>query len=186
LVKIEKEPRAAVYPAPAALISVYDESGKPNAMTAAWISNICAEPPTVVVGIRDNRYTFKLIEKSGSFGVNIPNVKIVKKADYFGVVSGRDKDKFEETGLTVFKGKKIDVPLIEECPINVECKLSKQIEIGSHHAFFGEVLNVHYDDSMINENGSPDILLADVIVYGTGKYYSLKEVVGTYGFSKKE
>ena len=186
MVKIEKDPRAAVYPAPAALVSTYDENGKPNAMTAAWIANICAEPPTVVVGIRDNRYTFELMEKSGCFGVNIPNSKIVKETDYFGVVSGRDTDKFEETGLTVFEGKEVKVPLILECPINVECKIIKIVKIGSHSAFFGEVLKVYYDEKMINEKGAPDILLADTLAYGTGKYYTLKEAIGNYGFSKKE
>ena len=186
MVKIEKGPRAAAYPAPAALVSVYDENGKANAMTAAWISNICAEPSAVVVGIRDNRYTFELISKSKCFGVNIPNGAIVKETDYFGVVSGRDTDKFEETGLTIFKGKEVDVPLITECPINIECKLIKQVEIGSHHAFFGEVLKVYYEETMLNEKGAPDLLLADVIAYGTGKYYSLKEAIDSYGFSKKK
>ena len=186
MAKIEKGPRAAAYPAPAALVSAYDENGKANAMTAAWISNICAEPSVVVVGIRDNRYTFELVEKSKCFGVNIPNVAIAKETDYFGVVSGRDTDKFKDTGLTVFKGKEVEVPLITECPINIECKLIKQVKIGSHHAFFGEVMKVYYDESMLNEKGAPDILLADVLAYGTGKYYSLKESVDTYGFSKKK
>ncbi|NHJ85762.1 MAG: flavin reductase family protein [Asgard group archaeon] len=185
MVKIEKSPRAAAYPAPAALVSVYTEDCKPNAMTAAWISNICAEPSVLVVGIRDTRYTCELIDKSGCFGVNIPNVKIVRETDYFGVVSGRDHNKFEETGLTVFKGKEVIVPLIEECPINIECKVIQKVKVGSHYAFFGEILKVYYDESMIDESGSPDILKADVIAYGTGKYYSLKEVIGKHSFSKK-
>ncbi|NHJ84584.1 MAG: flavin reductase family protein [Asgard group archaeon] len=186
MTKVEKSPRAAVYPAPAAIVTVYDENGKPNGMTAAWISNICAEPPAVVVGIRDSRYTFELIEKSGLFGVNIPNVKIAKETDHFGIVSGRNHDKFIETGLTVFKGKVVDVPLIVECPINVECKVIHNVKVGSHHAFIGEVMNVHYDESMFNEKGNPDILLADVLAYGTSQYYSLKEAVNTYGFSAKK
>ena len=185
LKKVEKEPRAAAYPAPAALVSAYGKRGKPNAMTAAWISNICADPVTLVVGIRDTRYTYELIVKNGCFGVNIPNVKIAKEADYFGIVSGRDVDKFKETGLTVFKGTEVKVPLIKECPINIECKLVKQVKIGTHDAFFGEVLKVYYDESMINENGSPDILLADVLAYGTGNYYSLKSIIGGFGHSRK-
>ncbi|NHJ38491.1 MAG: flavin reductase family protein [Asgard group archaeon] len=185
MVKIEKSPRAAVYPTPAALVSAYNEKGKPNAMTAAWISNICAEPPAVVVGIRDSRYTYELIDKCGCFGVNIPNVKIAREADYFGVVSGRDVDKFKETGLTVFEGKEVKVPLIEECPVNIECKVIKKVKIGSHYAFFGEVLKVYYDESMLDEKGNPDMLLAEALAYGTAKYYSLKNTVAKYGFSKK-
>lgn len=186
MVKVEKSPRAAAYPSPAALVSAYTEDGRPNAMTAAWIANICAEPSALVVGIRDTRYTYELIEKSGCFGVNIPNAKIAKETDYFGVVSGRDTDKFKETGLTIFKGKEVEVPLITECPINIECKVINKIKVGTHYAFFGEILKVYYDESMINDNGSPDILLADVLAYGTGNYYTLKEKKGGYGFSKKE
>ncbi|MHA1211070.1 MAG: flavin reductase family protein [Candidatus Heimdallarchaeota archaeon] len=185
MTKIEKSPRAAAYPSPAALISAYDKDGKPNAMTAAWIANICADPAALVVGIRDTRYTYELIEKCGCFGVNLPNAKIVKQADYFGVVSGRDHDKFKETGLTVFKGKEVNVPLIEECPINIECKVIEKVKVGTHYAFIAEILKVYYDESMINEKGSPDILLGDIIAYGTGNYYSLKEIKGGYGFSKK-
>ncbi len=186
MVKVEKEPRAAVYPAPAALVSAYDDKGKPNAMTAAWITNICADPVTVVVGIRDIRYTYELIEKAQCFGVNIPNVAITKEADYFGVVSGRDTDKFKDTGLTVFKGKEVDVPLIQECPINVECKVTHIYKVGTHYAIFGEVLKVYYDESMIDEKGSPDLLLSDALAYGTGHYYNLKDRVAAYGFSKKK
>jgi len=183
--KIEKDPRPAVYPTTPALISAYDKDGKPNAMTAAWVANICFEPVTAVVGIRDTRYTFELIKKSGVFGINIPNAKIAKKIDYFGIVSGRDHDKFKETGLTVFKGKELLVPLIVECPINIECKVIKQIKIGTHYAIFGEIKKVYYDKSMINEQGNPDILLGDILAYGTGNYYRLKEIVGKQGFSQK-
>ena len=186
MVKIEKPAGAAVYPMPPALVSAYDEEGKPNAMAAAWITNICFKPPTVVVGIRDNRYTFELIEKAGCFGVNLPNVDIAKETDYFGMVSGRNHDKFTETGLTVFKGKEVNVPLIEECPVNIECKVTNQVKVGTHHAFFGEIVKVYYDESMINDKGSPDILLGNLLAYGTGKYYSLKESISTYGFSKKK
>jgi flavin reductase (DIM6/NTAB) family NADH-FMN oxidoreductase RutF len=155
-------------------------------MAAAWVTNVCFDPPAVVVGIRDSRYTFELIQKKKCFGVNIPSVKIAKETDYCGMVSGRDYNKFDETGLTVFKGKEVDVPLINECPINIECKLVQQIKIGSHDAFIGEIVKVYYDEEMINEQGKPDILLGDILAYGTGKYYRLKEVIGTYGFSKKE
>lgn len=184
--KVEKGPSTSVYPLPAALVSAYDKDGNPNAMTAAWISNICFKPPTAVVGIRDTRYTFELINNAKAYGINIPSVEIIKQADYFGVVSGRDRNKFKDTGLTVFKGTKIDVPLIKECPINIECKLTNVVEVGTHSAFFGEILNVHYDESMLNEKGAPDLLLGNIAVYGTAKYYSLKEAVLGYGQSKKE
>ncbi|MFW9924392.1 MAG: flavin reductase family protein [Candidatus Thorarchaeota archaeon] len=186
MTKIEKGPRTSVYPLPAALVSAFDKNGKPNALAAAWVSNICFEPPTAVVGIRDSRYSFELIESAGCYGINIPSVDIVKKVDYFGMVSGRDHNKFEETGLTVFEGKYVKVPLIEECPINIECKVTQIVKIGSHSAFFGEILNVYYDESMMDEKGLPDLLLGDIIAYGGGKYYRLKEVVGKQGFSKKD
>jgi len=184
--KIEREPEAAAYPSPAALITAFSPSGKANIMTAAWIANICAIPPALVVGIRDIRFTCGLIDQAMCFGVNIPNGAIVKETDFCGLVSGRKVDKFKETGLTMFEGKVVKVPLIEECPINIECKVINKVKVGSHYAFFGEILKVYYDKKMLDENGKPDLLLGDVLAYGTRKYYRLKEAVGTYGFSRKE
>lgn len=186
MAKIEKTGRPAIYPAPAALISAYDENNKPNAMTAAWASNICYQPPTVVVGINSKRYTFELIEKTQCFVVNLPAVDKVLETDYCGVVSGRDHDKFEETGFTAIKGSKVNAPIIKECPVNIECKLLKQVHIGSHDAFFGEVVAVHYDEEMMNEKDVPDTLQGNLLAYGTGSYYSLKEEVGRHSFSKKK
>jgi len=184
--KVEVEPQAAAYPAPAALVTAFKPDGSANAMTAAWIANICAIPPALVVGIRDVRYTCELIDQTGCFGVNIPSSKIAPEIDYCGLVSGREHDKIKETGLTIFKGKVVEVPLIEECPINIECRVLQKVKVGSHFAFFGEILKVYYSEEMIGEDNKPDLLLGDIIAYGTRKYYRLKEAIGTYGFSRKE
>ncbi|MEA2069775.1 MAG: flavin reductase family protein [Asgard group archaeon] len=185
MTKIEKKANPVIYPAPPALVSAYDSSGNPNAMAAAWITNISLQPPALVVGIRKTRYTFELIEQAKVFGVNLPSADLIKEVDYFGMVSGRDTNKFDDTGLELFMGSKVKVPLIVECPINVECKLLKKVKIGTHHAIFGEILTIHYDKSMLDDEGKPDILLGDLAAYGTSKYYQLKKVIGTYGFSKK-
>ncbi|MHA1910346.1 MAG: flavin reductase family protein [Candidatus Kariarchaeaceae archaeon] len=185
MVKIEKNPTTAVMPCPAVLISVYDSNKKANAMTAAWIANICHQPPSVAVAIRPSRYTYELIEQTGCFAVNVPGVDNVRETDYFGIKSGRDEDKFKKTGLTTIVGKKVDVPLINEFPINLECKVTAKHTIGTHDVIIGEILMVHYEEEIIEE-GRIDPLKADILAYAAGKYYSLKEKVGTFGFSVKD
>jgi flavin reductase (DIM6/NTAB) family NADH-FMN oxidoreductase RutF len=172
-------------PCPAVLISAYDHNKKANAMTAAWIANICHNPPSVAVAIRPSRYTYELIEQTGCFAVNIPSVDKVWETDYFGIVSGRDEDKFEKTGLTITKGKKIDVPLINEFPINLECKVTSKQTIGTHDVIIGEILLVHYEEEILEE-GRADPLKANILAYAAGNYYSLKEKIGAFGFSVKE
>jgi flavin reductase (DIM6/NTAB) family NADH-FMN oxidoreductase RutF len=184
MTKIKKSGQTAVAPCPAALITAFTKEGKANAMTAAWVSNICFRPPTLVVGIRSNRLTYELIEENEMFGVNIPDVEHVLDTDYCGIISGRKTDKFEDTNFTVFKGDELNIPLINECPINLECKLVKQVNIGTHDAFFGEILAAHYEKKMLNEKGVPDALLGNLLVYGTGNYYCLEKQVGSHSFSK--
>lgn len=185
MVKIEKNPTATVMPCPAVLISAYDKNEKANAMTAAWIANICHQPPSVAVAIRPSRYTYELIEQTGCFAVNIPGVENARETDYFGIISGRDEDKFEKTGLTTTKGKKVQVPLINEFPINLECKVTAKHIIGSHDVIIGEILLVHYEEEII-VGGRADPLKADILAYAAGNYYSLKEKIGVFGFSVKE
>ena len=185
MVKIEKTQSTVVMPGPIPLISAYDQNNKANAMTVAWIANICHTPPSVVVAIRPSRYTYELIEQKGYFVVNIPGVDNVWATDYFGSVSGRDEDKFEKSGLTTISGKKADAPLINEFPINLECKVTSKQNIGTHDVIIGEILLVHCEEGIL-ENGKIDPLKADILAYAAGHYYNLKEKVAKVGFSAKE
>ena len=117
--------------------------------------------------------------------MNIPTVDILKETDFCGMVSGNDVDKFSQTGLTPEPAEKVKPPLIKECPVNIECILRKKILLGAHDLFLGEIVSVHIDQNILNEEGRLDFNKVAPFVYNQGEYWSLHQRIGDYGFSKK-
>jgi flavin reductase (DIM6/NTAB) family NADH-FMN oxidoreductase RutF len=183
--KVEKSPWAALFPCPVVLVTCVDSEGKPNIITLAWAGIVCSDPPTLSLGIRPHRYSYELIEDAGEFVINIPTVDILKETDYCGMVSGKNVDKFSETGLTPEPAEKVKPPLIKECPVNIECTLRKKIPLGVHHLFLGEIISVHLEQNALNEQEKLDFNKIAPFVYNQGEYWSLNKKIGTYGFTKK-
>ena len=183
--KAKKNPWAALFPCPVVLVTCLGSDGKPNIITLAWAGIVCSDPPTLGLGIRPQRHSYKLIEHSKEYVVNIPTVDILKEADFCGMVSGKNVDKFGQTGLTSVPAEKVKPPVIKECPVNIECILKKKIPIGSHDLFLGEVVSVHIDQDILNEKGKLDFSKLAPFVYNQGEYWSLNQRIGTYGFSKR-
>jgi flavin reductase (DIM6/NTAB) family NADH-FMN oxidoreductase RutF len=149
--------KTVVYPTPVFVVATYDADGQPNAMTAAW-GGICASnPPCVAVSIRKNRYTYDNIVERGAFTVNIPSEANTAAADYFGIVSGRNADKFAAAGVTAVDSDQVDAPIIAEFPFALECRVLQQVEIGSHVQFVGEIVDIQADESVLTEDGALDI-----------------------------
>ncbi|MCK4433685.1 MAG: flavin reductase family protein [Methanomicrobia archaeon] len=178
--KIEKKPYPALYPTPVCLVTC-DE----NIITIAWIGTACYDPPMLCFALRSERFSHDLIEKSKEFVVNIPKREILKEVDFCGMVSGRNVDKFEKTKFTKIGARKVSSPLIKECPVNIECKLEKIVPLGTHDLFIGKIVSVNIDEDLI-ENGKINYKRAEPICYVKGEYWSLGEVIGRYGFSKRE
>ncbi len=183
--KVKKSPWAALFPCPVVLVTCVDSKGIPNIITLAWVGTVCSNPPMLGLGIRPHRYSYGLIERSGEFVVNIPTKEILKETDFCGMVSGKDVDKFSQTGLTPEPAEKVKPPLIKECPVNIECVVKKKIPLGVHHLFLGEIVHVHVDQEILNEKGRIDFNRASPFVYNQGEYWSLNRKIGLYGFSKK-
>jgi flavin reductase (DIM6/NTAB) family NADH-FMN oxidoreductase RutF len=183
--KVKTKPWAALFPCPVVLVTCVDSNGKPNIITLAWAGTVCSDPPTLGLGIRPHRYSYKLIEDSREFVVNIPNKDLLEKVDFCGMVSGKDVDKFSETGLTGTPAEKIKPPLIRECPASMECILRKIIPLGTHHLFLGEIVSVHLDEDILDDNGEIDFIRVAPFTYNDGEYWSLHKKIGMYGFSKK-
>lgn len=183
--KVKKSPWAALFPCPVVLVTCVDSKGKPNIITLAWVGTVCSNPPMLGLGIRPHRYSYGLIERSGEFVVNIPTKEILKETDFCGTVSGKDVDKFSQTGLTPEPAEKVKPPLIKECPVNIECVVKKKIPLGVHHLFLGEIVHVHVDQEILNEKGRIDFNRASPFVYNQGEYWSLHRKIGVGGFSKK-
>jgi len=159
-------PKTLIYPTPVWVIGTYDKEGKANAMTIAWGGVCSSTPPCVAVSLRKATYSHGNILERSAFTVNVPSAAQAKIADYFGMVSGRNVDKFGATELTAVRGDKVDAPYIEEFPLILECKLVARSEIGIHTHFIGEIMDVKAEDSVLGENGLPDMLKVRPVIFG--------------------
>ena len=183
--KVKKNPWSALFPCPVVLVTCIDSTGKPNIITLAWAGVVCSDPPILSLGIRPQRHSYRMIEATREFVVNIPTTKILKETDYCGMVSGRDIDKFSATNLTPQPAEKVKPPLIQECPVNIECTLIKKVSLGVHDLFLGEVVRVHVDPEVLDEKKRIDFDQVTPLVYNQGEYWSLKQKIGVHGFSTK-
>ncbi|WP_254059026.1 flavin reductase family protein [Methanogenium sp. MK-MG] len=167
-------------PGPVLIICTYGSDGRPDAMTAAWGGICCSEPPCISLGIQQTRYTWENITKHGEFMVCIPSEALVEETDFFGIASGRNLDKFQETGLTPVKSDIIEAPYIEECPIAIACRARNLVPIGSHTLIVGEILSILADEDACGEDGIPDISLVRPLLYDSQKktYYNIGEPAG--------
>ena len=172
--------KTIVYPTPTFVVGTYDQRGRPNVMTAAWGGICCSNPPCVAVSIRKARHTFGNLAEQKAFTVSIPSEAHVKNVDYVGIVSGKKEDKFAATGLTPVKSDLVDAPYVHEFPLVLECRLLHTHELGAHTQFIGEIVDVKVDDTMLGEDGSPDIERIRPIMYdpGSGTYYGLGKCLG--------
>ena len=175
-----------LYPLPAVMVSVASKAGEKNILTVSWAGTICSDPPMVSISVRPNRHSYHMIEETGEFVINLTTKELAFATDYCGVVSGRDVDKFQKLDLTPLKGKVVSAPLIEECPVNIECRVKQKIELGTHHMFLADVVAVTVDDKYINEKDSFDLQSANPIVYSHGGYFTLDEEVGRFGYSVRK
>jgi len=172
--------KIAIIPTPVLIVGTYDMSGKANAMTVAWGGVCCSEPPCVAIAIRKATYTYGNIVRRKAFTVHPATEPYVKEADYFGIVSGKDVDKFDGTGLTPEKAEFVDAPCIDEFPLVLECRLLHTIEIGLHTQFIGEIVNTKIDENVLADDGRPDMGKLKPIAYApeVRDYFTLGHSLG--------
>lgn len=180
-------PREQLYPMPAVLV-VGGTMGEADAMAVAWIAIGGATPPTVMMALRRTRRTLELIHATGEFTVNTPRASQAAELDYFGITSGRSVDKFAESGLTLEPGSVVSTPIIVECPHNLECRVTREIEVGEYVIVMGEILETHAEESILDDTGDkPAIEGFDPLVYipGMREYRRLGEkVADAYSIGK--
>jgi len=177
------KPSTLLNPVPVVMVTCADAAGKPNIITVAWAGTVNSEPPMVSISVRKERYSYKLIKEKGQFAINLATQKLAFATDICGVKSGRDVDKFRLTGLTPAKASAIDVPIIAESPVALECVVKNVLELGSHDMFIAEVVAVQADESLLNEKGKLVLENAGLICYSHGKYWTLGRELGFFGFS---
>lgn len=183
MAKISFKPGNMLYPLPAVMVSVADREGRTNIITVAWAGTICTNPPMVSISVRPSRYSHHMILETGGFVINLTTRALVRATDYCGVRSGRDVDKWKEAGLTPMRSDAVDAPCIAECPVNIECRVVRTEQLGSHDMFIAEVAVVHVDDRYMDGKGRFHLEDARPIVYSHGEYYDLGEKLGRFGYS---
>ncbi len=177
-------PGTMIYPLPAVLVSCGRMDGERNVFTASWTGTICSNPPMCYVSIRKSRHSYNIIKESGEFVINLTNSELAKAADWCGVKSGREVDKFEAMGLTPIKATQVAAPMIDESPVNIECKVVEIKELGSHDMFIANVVAVNADEKYMNpKTGAFDLGAADMIAYMHGQYYKLGKRIGKFGWT---
>lgn len=179
--KVTRKPQPWLYPAPAVLVSS-QSTGPANIITLAWAGIACSNPVIISLGIRPERHSYGIIKESGEFVVNMPKASQMELVDHCGVVSGSEHDKFKECNFTQLPGQQIKVPIIAECPVNLECRVTQIIPLGTHHLFLGEVVLAHFSEEYMPD-GRFDLSLADPLAYGFSRYFRLGEPLGQHGVS---
>lgn len=184
--KQQWKPGNMLYPLPAVMVSVTDGNGNDNIITIAWTGTVCTNPPMVSISVRKSRYSYEMLKNTGEFVINLTTEKLAFATDYCGVKSGRDVDKFQEMKLTRKKASFVKAPLIEEAPVNIECRVKSVQELGSHVLFLADVLAVHADEAYMDKNGKFDLQKANPLVYSHGEYFAVGKKLGKFGYSVKK
>ncbi|MCC7299852.1 MAG: flavin reductase family protein [Verrucomicrobia bacterium] len=181
------KPGNMLSPAPAVLISCGGAGGwKPNLITIAWAGTVCTNPPMLSISVRPERHSYGIIRQTGEFVVNLPTANQAKATDWCGVVSGRDHDKFEKTGLTSAPALELSCPIVLECPVNIECRVRQTLELGSHVMFIAEVVAVQVSENLIDAKNKLCLEKAGLIAYVHGAYVELGRHLGHFGFSVRK
>lgn len=187
---IEKEifrPGNMLYPLPAVMVSCSDKEGRDNILTVAWTGTVCSDPPMLYISVRPNRFSHHMIEETGEFVVNLTTEKLARATDFCGVRSGKDVDKWKEMHLTRKETVSLEyAPAIEECPVNIECKVREVKRLGTHDMFLADVTGVQVSKEYMNENGKFELNKTGLLAYSHGEYLGLGKKIGTFGYSVKK
>ncbi len=172
-------------PVPPTLVTC-EFGGVKNVFTVAWTGILCTQPPVTYISVRPERYSYELIQKSGEFVINIATQELTKAVDFCGVRTGRKIDKFKHLGLTCGKADKVGAPVLEQSPLNLECKVREVVKLGTHDMFIADIVAVDVANELVDDKGRLALEKAGLLAYSHGEYYSLGKKLGSFGFSVKK
>lgn len=184
--RIQWKPSTMLNPVPVVMVTCADDAGKPNIITIAWAGTVNSEPPMLSISVRPERYSHGLISERKQFVVNLVTRGLVRAADFCGVKSGRNVDKFRAVRLTPEAASVVDIPLIAESPVNIECEVSKIIPLGSHDLFLAKIVAVDVDERLIDAKGKLRLERAGLACYNHGDYCGLGRPMGYFGYSVRK
>ena len=182
--KIDWKPGTMINPVPVVMVSLGASPEEYNIITVAWTGTICSDPPMCYISVRPERYSYDLLMKNREFVINLTTSELAYATDWCGVRSGRQYDKFKEMKLTPCKASVVNAPIIEESPVNIECRVKDIIHLGTHDMFISEVVNVKINNDYINsKTGAFSLIKTQPISYLHGNYFELGNKIGKFGFS---
>ncbi len=180
--KVKWRGGALIAPLPPVMVTCGTEE-KPNVLTIAWTGILNTIPPKTYIAVRPSRYSYNLIKESKEFVINLTPADLVKACDYCGVKSGDKFNKFEDMKLTTQKASVVSVPLLEQSPVSIECKVTDIVPLGSHDMFIADIVAVNVAEELIDSSGKLHLDKANLVAYSHGEYFELGRKLGTFGFS---
>lgn len=185
MAKISLKGSAMLSPVPPALVSV-GTVDSPNVLTVAWTGILASTPPTTYISVRKERFSHHIIKETGEFVINLCTVGLVAAADYCGVKSGKDTDKFKKCSLTAEKAFALSCPTIKESPLCLECKVREVVELGSHDMFIADIVAVDVDEEIMDKKGKIHLEKAGLAAYAHGEYFALGKRIGGFGYTVRK
>ena len=172
-------------PVPAALVSC-GTIDQPHVLTIAWTGVLCTHPPMTYISVRPTRHSYPILMEHREFVINLTTSAMCRETDFCGVRSGKDTDKFTLCGFTPEPAQTISAPMIAECPINLECKVTETKELGSHIMFLAEITGVNADERYIDSKGKLNLQQCGLMAYAHGEYFALGRKLGDFGWSVRK
>ena len=173
---------ALVCPLPPTMVSCGDMENS-NIITIGWTGILNTVPPKTYISVRPTRHSYNMIKEKGEFVINLTPASLVKEADYCGIYTGKKVDKFEKCKLTKEEATAVSCPMIAECPVSIECKVTDIVPLGSHDMFMADIVAVNVAEELFDKDGKFHLEKADLIAYAHGEYFTLGKRLGNIGFS---
>lgn len=184
--KADWKPGTLLAPTPVVMVSMADKEGRNNILTVAWTGIVSSDPVRVYISVRPERYSYGILRDSGEFVINAVSVDMARACDYCGMVTGRKVDKFAKCGLTPEPSKAVACPRIGESPLALECRVTDIQDMGVHHMFLADVVNVAVEDRCMDADGFLNLERAGLVCYAHGQYMAVGKAIGKFGFSMKK
>ena len=185
MAKVKWRGGALLAPVPPVMVSCGDME-KSNIITVAWTGILNTIPPKTYISVRPSRYSYELIKSSGEFVINLSPAELIRTVDSCGVYTGRKVDKFKKYSLTKTEAFEVSAPLIGECPLSLECRVTDIVPLGSHDMFIADIVAVDVDETLLDKDGKLHLDRANLAAYAHGEYFELGKKIGSFGFSVKK
>jgi flavin reductase (DIM6/NTAB) family NADH-FMN oxidoreductase RutF len=183
--KVKWKGSTLLAPVPPVLVTCGNDE-KRNVMTVAWTGILSSQPPKTYISIRPDRYSYELISETREFVINLTTAALIRTADFCGVRSGRDINKFAVCNIATEPATTVACPMITESPLSIECKVTEIIKLGSHDMFIADIVAVNVNDNLIDREGKLHLEGCSLAAYAHGEYFALGKKIGSFGFSVKK